>query len=133
MFKFDYLPDSPKTAELDSLARITIGEFSEVVGLCHLNGDLTDTKRMVSDELRKLVDGRDFVAIRTQPMFAWVFYRVDSHVFIQEQLLADDWEGNFDDNGSIESVPKRRKHSAEGARISEWSTTIGSIKEFLAQ
>ena len=69
--------------------------------------------------------------LRYGPQRAWVLYREDAAVYVQDQLLIPGWDGSLSEEGTVLSVPPHRTISDTGEPISEWETTVQSIETFL--
>lgn len=91
-------------------------------------------------ELRRLVDGASTAALITsyhppRPgdfWFWWPLYRIGDIVYIQEQMLFfDQLPAPFRADRPSESLMARETITDEGARISEWQTTVTEIEAFL--
>jgi len=64
-------------------------------------------------------------------IFWWVLYRINDLVHIQNHVLfTDEIYGNFAETKIYDYIPERLTYE-EGQRISEWTTDISSIINFL--
>jgi hypothetical protein len=133
MFSIRLLPSDVATGLAgERLGEIIIGSFRERFA-AHWR-DEEDPSAIVAEwteSLQRLTAGDSAVALRTDPRFAWLLYRDGQKVYVQQQLLAQTWDGSLDAHGNIASVPPRRVLTEEGAKISEWRTTVEDIKDFL--
>ena len=114
------------------LGEIVVGTFRERFAACWRHDESPSVLEAEwATSLQQLLHGKSSVALRTDPRFAWILYREDRKVYVQQQGLFPHWEGSLDSDGTIESVPPRRTLTDEGERISEWQTTVEDIRDFL--
>ncbi|MDJ0918870.1 MAG: hypothetical protein QNJ05_13980 [Woeseiaceae bacterium] len=132
MFSLEIVERSPENPEVDAVAKISIGSYSERFGVCFLPDGEKATIENWREELSQLVDGVGFASIRSQPLMAWILYQEGDAVIVQQHCLVEEWEGELDDNGHIVRVPARTSSSADGVRVSEWTTTLDAIRSFLS-
>ena len=116
------------------LGEIVVGTFRERFAAYWRQADSPEiVEAEWAASLQQLLDGKSAIALRTDPRFAWILYREDRKVYVQQQGLFPSWEGSLGSDGMIESVPPRRTLTDEGERISEWQTTVEDIRDFLAR
>ena len=131
MFSLEIIRPTTNDPNLDALAKIRIGDFSEDFGVCYFSGGKGSTVEQWRHELQKLCDGAKFAAIHHQPLMAWVLYRDGHDVAIQQHLLVEGWEGKIDESSRIIDVPPLRHTCVDGEKISEWRTTLNAVQQFL--
>ena len=65
---------------------------------------------------------------------AWILFREGDRVFVQERLfVGGEHPVDFDTDGQIVVREPRRERGADGERISQWETDLGSVARFLAR
>ncbi len=70
----------------------------------------------------------------TNFLFWWPLYRVGDSVFVQNQvLMLDEIRNKFSLDRIGDFVPERETINEEGDRISEWRSSIASIRQFLSE
>ncbi|GLW91215.1 hypothetical protein [Actinokineospora globicatena] len=121
---------------------ITIGESREYFQAPLDYWGLADYRRSWSVALRKLVDGElatsCLLVSVTDPASAnfigsWPLYREGEQVFLQERLIfMDQLDAPFDIDRPWLSIDPRETVNEDGMRISEWTTDIQSIRDFLS-
>ena len=103
--------------------QIRIGKFTERF-LCYpVTCPISELENQWKEELRKLLEGKSAVALVHDSRFAWILYRNADHCFIQQAMSLN---GDFAEHLSI-----RKTFTEEGIKISEWSTKLIEIKQFL--
>jgi hypothetical protein len=123
MFEIDLLPPDQLGADGQRLGRITIGDFSELFACYPITGTIDDLPADWRNALTRLVDGATYVALIHDPRFAWFIYRDGGSCFVQQILSPD---------GTFDSHSVRETETEDGERISEWTTSLDAISEFLA-
>jgi hypothetical protein len=121
MFYIRVLPEQEKSSTGERLGQICIGNFSEKF-VC----SLTPVEKLESNwtnQLRSLIEGAYSVALLHDSRFAWIVYREDRKCFVQQALSLT--------GGFIEHLDCRVTKTEDGEPISEWSTTIEEISEFI--
>ena len=64
-------------------------------------------------------------------LVCWPMYREGEDVYVQNAIvLLDEMEGRFDPGAPWGSVEPRRGMDDDGNRVSEWVTSMGSLREF---
>lgn len=64
-------------------------------------------------------------------LICWPMYREGEDVYVQNAIvLFDEIEGPFDPGAPWGSIEPRRGMDDDGNRISEWPTSMGSLREF---
>lgn len=130
MFKLEIIEEGTGDPDIDSLGQITIGNFKEMFEVSLRDNSVQKTMAQWTEELKKLLDGAHAVAIRTQALRAWILYRHDDTVYVQDQLIVDGWGGTLGADGEIIKLPRRKTVTSDGDPISEWETTIEAIRVF---
>lgn len=122
MFYIRLLPEHEKSPTGGRLGQICIGNFSENF-ICSL-APVEELESNWANQLRSLIGGTHSVALVHDPRFAWIVYREDRICFVQQALSIN---GDFK-----EYLDCRVIRTEDGEPISEWSTTIGEILEFIS-
>jgi hypothetical protein len=66
-------------------------------------------------------------------LICWPMYREGEDVYIQNAIIfLDEIEGAFDPEAPWSFVQPRHRIDEDGNKISEWVTTMGSLREFFA-
>jgi hypothetical protein len=146
---FDIYLTDQAVPEVDPGARalygkIRIGEFSDtfIASLRFWNRERYEEHWMKA--VQRVVEGADrstLVTSYNEPsdvpdefLFWWPVYRDNGVVYIQNQMLFfEQLEGPFSETAPWESVGQRHTVNEEGLRISEWPTTVDSLREFLVR
>ena len=118
MFAIRVLSPSERGPEGEVLGEITVGDFVERFA-CYVSGPVEFGWR---SQLQGLLDGAPVVALVHDPRFAWVVYRESDLCFVQQRFSLD---GHFD------GLLPRQTKTEEGERISEWSTTLEAVRQFI--
>lgn len=121
MFYIRVLPEHEISPTGERLGQICIGNFSErfACSLVSIEG----LESNWANQLRSLIEGTYSVALVHDPRFAWIVYREDKKCFVQQALsLTGDFREHLD---------CRVTTTEDGERVSEWSTTIEEISEFI--
>jgi CdiI N-terminal domain len=64
-------------------------------------------------------------------LICWPMYREGEDVYVQNAIvLLDEIEGPFDPGAPWGSLGPRRGMDDDGNRISEWATSMGSLREY---
>ncbi len=64
-------------------------------------------------------------------LVCWPMYREGEDVYVQNAIvLLDEIEGPFEPGAPWSSLEPRRWMDDDGNRISEWATSMGSLREF---
>ena len=126
--------------------KIVIGDFRETFGASLASWTRDDYDRHWRKALEKLVAGADRSALITdyvEPpdhasaesyLFWWPLYRDGDTVYVQNQILFfGQLSQPFSSERPWESVKDRETGNEDGQRISEWTTTVEEIKNFLNQ
>ena len=121
MFYIRVLPEHEKSPTDERLGQICIGDFSEKF-VCSL-APVEKLESNWANQLRSLIEGTYSVALVHDPRFAWIVYRENRKCFVQQVLSLT---GEFK-----EYLDHRVTKTEDGEQISEWSTTIEEISEFL--
>jgi hypothetical protein len=133
--------DTKPTDDGHAMGFIQIGDFSErfVVTLNHW--DAATYSRHWHEALRRLLTGSPAVGLMTwmtpprsrDAARAWILYRDGEQVFIQERIfVSPEHRARFDEHQQLVDIAGRQTVNADGDRISEWSTGLRSIQDFLS-
>ena len=133
VFYIEILKDSCDDPAFDAYGKIVVGDFSERFGVVLVSGCISDLAVTWADEIRQLLVGKESVALRTQPQFAWVLYRDGCRILVTEQFLGPGWPGEFDADGRIRAIPPFQSRNEDGESVSYWETTVGAIRGFLGR
>jgi hypothetical protein len=116
MFAIQLLPASQLGPDGQRLGKIVVGDFQERFA-CH-SEDITGLERHWRKQLVALVNHAPVVALRHDPRFAWIIYGEGDTCFVRQRFSLD---------GDFTTLPLR----ADDEAVSEWTTTIASVVEFL--
>jgi hypothetical protein len=122
MFAIQLLPPSESDPEQGRFGMIIIGDCSERFACYAMDIGFDDIENVWRSQLQKLIGGEIAVALVYDPRFAWIIYREGSSCFVQQKLSLD---------GSFSKIARRQIIDEDGQRISEWTTTISAINQFL--
>ena len=137
IFDIHYIKNSKPAA-----GRIIIGDFKEKFSLEIYEWSPKDYQRSWLLALQEMVDGAKSVSLMTwaaNPSSqivrrAWILYRKDNTVYIQERLfIPEDKSFVMDKSGRVINHSPRRTKSVDGGPISEWTTNITAIKVYIKQ
>jgi hypothetical protein len=120
MFAIRLLPPTQIGFDGQRLGEIVVGDFQEVFP-CH-SDDLAGLEDRWRERLRSLIEGDSVIILQHDPRFAWVVYRDGGDCHIQERLSID---------GSFANLTPRVTRTEDGRRVSEWTTTVTAIRQFL--
>lgn len=104
----------------ERLGEIVVGDFREVFA-CH-SDDFVGLENLWRERLQALIEGERTVILRHDPRFAWIAYREGTDCYIQQWLSID---------GSFANRQLRETTTEDGDQISEWTTSMASIQQFL--
>ena len=122
MFSIRILPPLELGPDGQRLGEITVGEFTERLACYDSDVSVEEMDLRWRGELRRLIGGAPHVALIHNPRFAWIVYRDGSRCIIQHKVSLD---GNF------RSITARQTRSDAGDPVSEWTTEISEIEQFL--
>ncbi|MBA4190130.1 MAG: hypothetical protein C0467_19270 [Planctomycetaceae bacterium] len=120
MFAIRLLSPTQVSHDGEQLAEIVAGDFRETFA-CH-SDDFTGLEQHWREQLRALVEGEPVVILRHDPRFAWVAYGEGAECYIQQRLSLD---------GSFVNLLPRVTTNEEGEQVSEWTTNMAAIRQFL--
>ena len=133
-------PDNPEAK--GALGKITIGDFREdiFVNLCSWNQDRyrQQWKRAVS----RIVSGESQSALIVEYgdppdlnyVMLWPMFRVADAVYIQNRMLFfSQLTIPFSPDSPWDSIEDRKTVNPEGQQISEWRTSMDSLRDFLTR
>ena len=119
---------------------IHIGEFSEHFPVAIGYWDRATYLRHWREALARLAAGSSAVGLLTWMIppgssdhaRAWILYRDGERVIVQERLfIGQESRPAFDEHGHLRGIEPRTTSSDDGAPISEWTTNVSSIQDFL--
>src|SRR5688572_18464438 len=116
MFRIRLVPELGPDGE--RLGEITVGSFTERFSVY---AEASATSKW-KQELQALLAGAPVVALVHDPRFAWVIYREGDSCFIQQRMSLD---------GTFDNLLPRRRASDDGAKVSEWRTSVEEILRFV--
>jgi hypothetical protein len=122
MFSIRLLPPSQCGLNGERLGEISINGFTERFA-CH-QAEVTLDEMEISwrRQIRQVIESTSAVALVHDPRFAWIIYREGDKCFIQQKLSLD---GNF------RHLASRRTETEDGQAVSEWSTSVAELKQFV--
>jgi hypothetical protein len=120
MFAIRILPPTRLGPDGQRLGEIVVGDFHEVFA-CHSN-DIAKLEAHWREQLRALLEGEPLAVLQRDPRFAWVAYNEDPICYIRQWLSID---------GSFRHLLPRMSTTEDGERISEWTTSLAAIRQFL--
>ena len=132
--------DSHVSDGREALGHIRIGEFSERFPVVLGYWDRATYLRHWREALSRLVGGEPRIGLPTRMIppnsldhaTAWILYREGKRVFVQERIFVGPASRPaFDDHEHLLGIEPRTTSSEDGAPISEWSTNLSSIEDFL--
>ncbi len=123
MFSIRILSSIQNDVDGQRLGEIAIDGFTERFACCRVDVSVNELDRVWRAELRNLVNGAAAVALAHDPRFAWVIYRNGQSCFVQQAFSPD---GDFRDH-----LASRTTVTEDGQSVSEWTTDVSSIAQFL--
>ena len=123
MFAIRLLPPSTLGGDGERLGQITIGRFTERFGCYPARGQ--SARSMAAQwraQLRRLVAGQQPAVALDTGGAAWIVYRAGNRCYIQQRYFI---------TREAREIGRRETHGEDGARISEWSTTVDGVARFL--
>lgn len=121
--------------------RITIGSFSERF-LSSLNyWSMADYHKHWQAALRRIVDDSRTSCLitsmhdpkKSKYIFWRPMYRIGRTIYVQDQILfLETLPRKFDETNPFVCVRSRQTTSDEGEKISEWSTSVEEVKDYLS-
>lgn len=125
----------------EAVGEITIGQFCKTFRMSLSFWSTDDYRRSWERALRALTcDERAvscLISSITDPessnfIFCWPLYREGEVVYVQNSLMfLDKLSRRFDPEEPWRSVDSRQVSDEDGNRISEWTTGIGELRQFL--
>lgn len=122
MFAIRVLPLSQSDSDGQRLGEITIDDFEEQFACNPVDIAIDQMETHWRHQLAKIVRGETVVALVRDPRFAWIIYREGDQCFVQERLSLD---GNF------KRIGPRKTQTEDGHSVSEWTTTVSAIRQFI--
>jgi hypothetical protein len=123
MFSIRLLPPARRGSDRQRLGEIVVGNFREVFSFYPSGAPVNELPAVWRAELAALVAGEPVALLRHDPRFAWVVYREGEECFIQQRLSID---------GRFQGLLPRVVTTEEGQAVSEWETSLGAIRQYLA-
>lgn len=136
----EWLPGS----EQSILAWITIGDFGEslIVRIDYWKREdyikhwISAIDKIISSKadtrtalITKMLNPTTLDDIYSLEM--WCLYKVEGCVYVQNRFLSkNELTKTFNPKNLEKYVPQRETHTEEGDEISEWTLTVGELKEF---
>ena len=119
--------------DYERLGVITIGDFTERFACrpVFVRSSLAQVERQWRTELKSLLAGEPAVVLAHDPRFAWVFYRDGQVCHIQQRFFLDGVPVGSNLHTDRDRVPPRCVVTDDGERVSEWSTSMEAIEQFL--
>jgi hypothetical protein len=130
-FSIGLLPAHVRGPDGQRLGEIHIDSFVERFAVHPVAGTEEDVATRWRDELRSLISEASAIGLATAPHAAWVLYRLDNDVRVHQTLMLPDVGPQLACAGKVINIPAYTAYSAEGERISEWSTTVEAIRAFV--
>ena len=125
-----------------ALAEICIEDFKEEFQIDVSCFSIEDYQLDWINELKKLISKKVQTILLLAWRFpgnidcyrrGWIFYNINDEIFIQDRLFSNEFDDiKFDDYGKPLSLPTREALTDEGEKISEWQTSLNSIKNFVS-
>ena len=141
MFSIEFVPDGT----LDSLSplargRISIGTFEEEFEVILGYWSRQQYVQQWREGVERIIDGYPDSCLLTSVhdpvtanfFFWWPMYQTKECVCIQNQIvLLDDLDETFDLSSPYRFIRPRYVISEDGARISEWQTSVKDLRSWL--
>ena len=130
----------PGTGAKAVYGKIQIDDWDETFSASQVFWTAEQYQRHWAAALRRIVEGENRSALITsyiEPMSGgflnwWPLYREGDTIYIQNQMLFfDQLKSPFCVEYPWESVSERKTTTAEGTEISEWTTTVSSLQQYL--
>lgn len=131
-FSIRLLPADQRGPDGQRVGEICVGTFAERFAVYPFDGTAEAVAARWSGELRRLLEGAVAVGLPTAPNMAWVLYRSDREVIVQQMLMLPAVGPKLAQGGRVVDIPERTTVNEDGDRISEWMTTIEAVAAFVA-
>jgi hypothetical protein len=123
VFSIRLLPPSQVGGDGERLGEITIRRFRELFDVYPPKGkSARGMQARWRAQLRRLVSGRERAVALVCGTADWIVFRAGKRCYIQQ------WYGRPRPSPDI---GPRQTHGEDGQRISEWSTTVAEVAQFL--
>ena len=130
-FSIRLFPPDVRTSDGQRLGEIRVGLFTERFAVYPFSGTAGAVAAAWPDDLRRLLAGDVAVGLPTAIHMTWVLYRVGADVRVQQMLTMPGVGPTLTELGRVTNIPAYRSVNEDGERLSEWSTTVHAIREFL--
>ena len=121
---------------------IVLGDFKEEFLASLYEWTKEDYRQQWKHAIRSLLEGSEKAGLITDygsPAIAshltwWVLFRKEENILVQNHLLFfDDLDREFNVTRAAEFIKEYESHSEGGVRISEWTVSIGELRDFAKQ